>query len=128
MPDTVSAPSPARTWAGNWLPSQRAFLLELVFWHSRGSSSDFLIGLGSLGRLMTQVTSLSHRHSSIGSFPCPTGDSMTSIWQDMGPVEPSGFHVDSLAVAISGLFTELFPTVDYMEQRGEMQNEIGKSQ
>lgn len=53
---------------------------------------------------------------------------MTSIWQDVGPVEPSGFHVGFLAVAISGFFTELFPTVDYMEQRGEIQNEIGKSQ
>lgn len=77
---------------------------------------------------MTQVTSLSRRHPSIGSFPCPTGYLMTSIWQAVGPAEPSGFHVGFSAVAISGFFTELFPTVDYMEQRGKMQNEIGKSQ
>lgn len=51
---------------------------------------------------------------------------MTSIWQDVGPVEPSGFHVGFLAVAISGLSTELFPAVDSPEQRGEVHNEIGK--
>lgn len=56
---------------------------------------------------MAQVTALSRRHPGIGSFPCPTGDLMTGIWQSLGPMEPSGLHVGFLAVAISGLSTEL---------------------
>lgn len=124
VPNTVSALSPARTKSIGFCP--RGHFCSS--WYSMGSSSDFLLGLCSLGRLMTQVTSLSRCCPSIGSFPCPTGDLMTSIWQDVGPVEPNGFHVGFLAVAISGLSTELFPTVDYLEQREEMQNEIGKSQ
>ena len=77
---------------------------------------------------MTQVTSLSRCRPSIGSFPCPTGDLMTSIWQSLGPVEPSGFCVGFLAVAISGLSIELFPTGEDTEQRGKTQNKIGRSQ
>ena len=66
--------------------------------------SNFLVGSGPLGRLMTQVTSLGRRRLNIGSFPCHAGDLMTSIWQDLGPVEPSGLHVDFLAVAIFRAF------------------------
>lgn len=61
---------------------------------------------------MTQVTNLSHCRPSIGSFPCPAGDLMTSIWQDLGTVETSGLRVGFLAVAILGLSTDLCPTVD----------------
>lgn len=55
---------------------------------------------------------------SIGSFPCPPGDLMTSIWQGLGPVEPGGLRVGFWAVAIFRLSTELFPTLDDTEQRG----------
>lgn len=76
------------------------------------------------GRLMTQVTTLSHCHPSIGSFPCLTSDLMTGIWQGLGPMEPTGLHVGFLAVAISGLSTELSLPLT-IQSKGERRKKPG---
>lgn len=73
---------------------------------------------------MTQVTTLSRCHPSIGSFPCRTSDLMTGIWQGLGPMEPSGLHMGFLAVAISGLSTELSPPLT-IQSKGERRKKPG---